>query len=134
MKLKLMAISFALMSLNACTSATTAHNINEIKFEFKDPLEKYTSIIYSHQFYDDAVNSPKIVQTCKIEEGGTSEDDFEYFKYYNLTEFRKCLNMLMKYKDHRFKQEGTNDKAAYEAFMARKDFYQRYYFSLEPQS
>jgi len=129
MKLKLMAVSFVLMSLNACTSATTARNIDEFKFEFKDPLEKYTSIIYNHQFYDDAVNSPKIVEACKIEYGGISEDDFEYFKYYNPNAFKKCLNMLIKYKDSRFKQEGTKDKIAYDEFMKRKDFYLRYYSS-----
>jgi len=134
MKRKLITVSFALLSLAGCSSAEFSRNMESLQFEFKDPIAKYTSIIYNHQFDDNAVNSPKIVKACKIPEGGKTSNEFEESHIESPEEFELCFKMLVAYKDSRFYEEGTNDKIAYDEFMDNKNFYYRYYFSKLPES
>lgn len=128
MNLKTISALSLIALLAGCSSATMEKNFEDAKFAMKDDFAKFTSIVYDHQFYDDAKLSPTIVKLCKIKKGGMDQDEFENFAKFNPKQAKECFDMLVKYKDPRFNQKGSKDQKAHEGFHAKVNFYTQYYF------
>tara|TARA_Y100001960_G_C14335962_1_gene662356 strand:+ start:214 stop:636 length:423 start_codon:yes stop_codon:yes gene_type:complete len=129
-------IAFAFMA-TACTNISTQKDIEKsvsstsesVMFNFKDPMSKITYVIYKNEHVLDTQARQQVVDACRLDQDGITEDDFEKFVKFDKESAHTCFNLIKDYYIAEFLLHASLEKEAYREFQKAATNYEQYYFN-----
>lgn len=137
MNKKIIALLSVCIMASGCTSIASQKEFNDsvsntsesFMFNFKDPLEKITYVIFKDEDIINPEQRQKIIDTCHIEKDGISETDFKEFVKYDKNRAQQCLDLIFAYKHPSFLTQDSLGQKAYEEFQKSYPIYEEHFFA-----